>query len=44
MGYLRTGAKFLSSPIAFPGVLFILYGVGIDYSYLLGPGPTLTVS
>ena len=39
---IRTVAKFLSSPIAAPGALFILYGCGIDHTHVLGPGPTVT--
>jgi hypothetical protein len=40
---LRTIAKILSSPIAFPGILFILYGFGVDHTHLLGPPGSPTV-
>ena len=39
MGFLRSAAKLLSSPIAAPGMIFILYGCGIDYTHLLAPTP-----
>ncbi|GMH73053.1 hypothetical protein TrLO_g12040 [Triparma laevis f. longispina] len=41
---LRTLAKFLSSPIAAPGILFVLYGFGIDHTSILAPPPLPSVT
>ena len=43
MALLRTISKILSTPIAVPGVIFILYGLGIDHTSILSPDTSMAV-
>ena len=43
MALLRTISKILSTPLVFPGVIFILYGLGIDHTSILSPDTSMAV-